>query len=147
MANADDKVMAAVESALKKDPNATVDDLFAMAKGINSSVGKLSKRQFHARYPLQVKRRSGGSAKPKAKKKTTARKKPAAPRRARPRAKKAAPAVNAPAVSAPARDSVRAIFLRFASDLAAAEARKDVVKVVAGVDRYVNDVLKATAAK
>lgn len=148
MANADDKVMAAVESALKKDPNATVDDLFAMAKGINSSVGKLSKRQFHARYPLQVKRRSGGSAKPKAKKKAAPKKaaaeKAAAPRRARPkaRARKAAPAE-----TAPARDSVRAIFLRFASDFAAAEARKDVVKVVAGVDRYVDDVLKATAAK
>lgn len=143
MANADDKVMAAVESALKKNPDATVDELFDMAKGINSSVGKLSKRQFHARYPLQVKRRSGGSAKPK--KKKAGRKKAAAsaasaPRRTRSRARKAAPAANGST-----RDSVRGIFLRFASDLAAAEARKDVVKVVAGVDRYVNDVLKATA--
>ena len=49
-----------------------------------------------------------------------------------------------PAVAATStRDSVRGIFLKFASDLAAAEARKDVVKVVAGVDRYVDDVLKA----
>lgn len=137
MANNDDKVMAAVESALKKNPDATVDELFDMAKGINSSVGKLSKRQFHARYPLQVKRRSGRSAKKP--KKKAARKK-AAPRRTRSRAKKAAPVANGPS-----RDSVRKIFLRFASDLAAAEARKDVVKVVAGVDRYVNDVIKATA--
>jgi hypothetical protein len=42
------------------------------------------------------------------------------------------------------REAVRASFLKFASDLAAADARKDLVRVVAGVDRYVDEVLKAT---
>lgn len=139
MANAEDKVMSAVESALKKNPGATVDELYDMAKGISSGVGKLSKRQFHARYPLQVKRRSGRSAAAQPPKKKAARKKAATPR-SRPRATKAAPANGSP------RDSVRGIFMRFASDLAGAEARKDVVKVVASVDRYVDDVIKATGA-
>jgi hypothetical protein len=112
-----------------------VDELYAMAKGISSGVGKLSKRQFHARYPLQVKRRSGP-----AKSKKAGRKK-AATRRARPKA-----AATATRPSASAHESVRSIFMRFASDLAGADARKDVVKVLAGVDRYVDDVIKATAA-
>jgi len=130
VAKVDDKVMAAVEAALKKNPQASVDELFALAKGVNSGVGRLSKRQFHARYPLQVKRRTGG-AKPRkvSRKKAGARRAPT------------------PAVAATStRDSVRGIFLKFASDLAAAEARKDVVKVVAGVDRYVDEVLKAAGS-
>ncbi len=135
MANQDDKVMTAVEAALKKNPEASVDELYDMAKGINSSVGKLSKRQFHARYPLQVKRRSR-PAKPK---KAAARRKAATKRGPRPKA--AAP------VAGSSKESVRGIFLRFASDLAGAEARKDVVKVVASVDRYVDEVIKATGVK
>ncbi len=131
MAKVDDKVMAAVEAELKKNPDASVDELFQMAKGVNSGVGKLSKRQFHARYPLQVKRRTGSSKPRKA-----GRKKKAAPRRARTQRND----------NASARESVRGIFLKFASDLAGAEARKDVVKVVAGVDRYVDDVLKVAGS-
>jgi hypothetical protein len=41
------------------------------------------------------------------------------------------------------RDEVRAQFLSFASDIAAAEARKDLVKVLANVDKYVDAVAKA----
>jgi len=130
VAKVDDKVMAAVEAALKKNPKASVDELFALAKGVSSGIGRLSKRQFHARYPLQVKRRSGSARSKKA-----GRKKAGA-RRARTQRSDVGST----------RETVRGIFLKFASDLAAAEARKDVVKVVAGVDRYVNDVLKATAS-
>jgi hypothetical protein len=130
VANADEKVLATVEAALKKNPDASVDELFDLAKGVNSAIGKLSKRQFHARYPLQIKRRMrppSRRGKPRAK---------VAGRRTGPRA----------SANGSTRDSVRSAFLRFATDLAAAEARKDVVKVVAGVDRYVDEVLKATGA-
>lgn len=130
MAKADEKVMAAVEAALSKDPNASVNDLFAMAKGISSGVGKLTKRQFHARYPLQVKRKL----------------KPAGKRKAR-SGKKAAKRGRKAVASLSSRDAVRAVFLQFASDLAAAESRKDVVRVVADVDRYVEDTLKAAGSK
>jgi hypothetical protein len=130
VANTDDKVYTAVEGALQKNPSASVDELFDIARGVSPAVGKLTKRQFHARYPLQVKRRMSPK---KPRRKTRAK---AASRGGR----------RAHSSNGSARESVRATFMRFASDLAAAEARKDVVKVVAGVDRYVDEVLKATSA-
>jgi hypothetical protein len=128
VANSDDKVLAAVEGALAKNPAASVDELFDLAKGISASVGRLTKRQFHARYPLQVKRRLNPS-----KRRRKARGKAANANKRR--TKRAVGSV---------RDSVRSTFLRFASEVAGAESRKDMVKVVAGVDRYVDDVLEAT---
>ena len=127
MSDIDEKVLSAVEAALEKNPNATVDELFALAQGVNRAVASLSKRQFHARYPLQIKRRRS-PRRPRRPRRT-----PAAPRRGR----------KATAVGS-MRDTVRATLLKFASDLAAADARKDLVRVVAGVDRYVDEVLKAT---
>lgn len=126
MSEIDEKVLSAVEAALEKNPDATVDDLFTLAQGVSPAVAGLSKRQFHARYPLQVKRKLS----------------PRKPRKAR-RAKGRPKGARRPAGTA-SRDAVRACFLKFASDLAAAEARKDLVRVVAGVDRYVDEVLKAT---
>lgn len=126
MSEIDEKVLSAVEAALKKNPDATVDELFTLAQGVNKAVAGLSKRQFHARYPLQVKRKLS----------------PPKPRRAR-RAKVAAKRGRKPA-DGPTREMVRSCFLKFASDLAAADDRKDLVRVVAGVDRYVDEVLKAT---
>lgn len=126
VADTDEKVLAAVEKALREKPDAGVDELFELAKGINESVAGLTRRQFHARYPLQVKRRL------------------APPRRRKAvRRKGATPRGEGKTPGAQARDVVRGSFLRFAQDLAGAEARKDVVKVVAGVDRYVDEVLKA----
>jgi hypothetical protein len=166
--------MAMVEKEVRKNPGVNSSDLFEKAKNLAAGLGELTLRQFHARYPLQVKRRmalarsaSAGGAKPKRSKgrggtkKATSKKaaskkaasKKAAPKksaakkaksRKRPgarRARKAQPtATGAQAVS---RDHVRQVLLKFASDVSAAEARKDLVKVVAGVDRYVDDVLKA----
>ncbi len=128
MSDIDEKVLSAVEAELKRNPQATVDELFAVALGVNKEVAGLSKRQFHARYPLQVKRKLS----------------PRKPRRPRP-AKPGAKRRRKPADGS-AREAVRASFLKFASDLAAAEARKDLVRVVAGVDRYVDEVLKATGS-
>ncbi|HSG07288.1 MAG TPA: hypothetical protein VLA36_02955 [Longimicrobiales bacterium] len=125
MSNTDEKVLAAVENALRTKPAATVDELFELAKDVSPDVAALTKRQFHARYPLQVKRKL------------------APPRKKRAPGKKA-PAPKQRTSGTSARDSVRGSFLKFAQDLAAAEERKDVVKVVAGVDRYVDEVLKAT---
>lgn len=127
MADIDEKVLGAVEEALEKNPQATVDELFALAISVNPAVASLSKRQFHARYPLQIKRKMA----------------PARPRK--PRSRGRGKGAGRPrATTPPARDAVRATLLRFASDLTAAEARKDLVKVVAGVDRYVDDILRTT---
>ena len=126
MSDIDPKVLSAVEAELKKNPEATVDELFAVAQGVNKEVAALSKRQFHARYPLQVKRKLSPP-------------RPRRPRQAKPSAKR-----RSKPTDGSVRAAVRASFLEFASDLAAAEARKDLVRVVAGVDRYVDEVLEAT---
>ena len=76
-----DNVMTFIEMELKKDPGVSNATLLEGAKLIDKTIGKLSARQFHAKYPLQVKRRLGAGsaapARPKAK---------AAPARARAKA-------------------------------------------------------------
>jgi hypothetical protein len=146
VAKTDERVMELVKSELDKNPDVSSTDLFEKAKKAISSVGALTLRQFHARYPLQIKRRralaDGGSARPSkrtgsAKRKRTKRDTSSTARGgSRARSAEAAPP-NA------GRDKVRQIFMRFAADLSAADARKDLVKVVAGVDRYVDDAIKA----
>jgi len=133
VAKTDEKVMALVEEELKKNPEAGVDELYDKAKELSPAVGKLTRRQFHARYPLQVKRRSqraAGGAKPG--------RKPRAGRKVAVRSRRAAPAgdVN--------RDAIRDALVRFATDVAGADQKKDLIKVLTGVDRYVDQVVKAT---
>jgi hypothetical protein len=43
------------------------------------------------------------------------------------------------------RESVRQVFLQFATDITGAEDRKDLVRVLASVDAYVDQVLKGVA--
>lgn len=127
--NTDDKVMSLVEEELKKKPDASTEQLYEKAKSADSSIGKLTLRQFNARYPLQVKRRAGAKrGRRRARKSTTATK----TRRRR------------GSGGDDGRQAVREAFLRFASDLAAADERAQLVKVLASVDRYVDQVLKAT---
>jgi hypothetical protein len=118
-----DAVMQFVEKELSKNPNIETSDLHEKAKSVDASVGKLSLRQFNARYPLQVKRRE------------TLKK----PRRRTGRAAN----VRGRRAAAKNREAVRDVFLGFAADLAAAEERKELVRVLAGVDRYVDEALKA----
>lgn len=124
----DEKVMKFVEDLLKKTPDIQNSELFDRAKKAHSSMRKLSPRQFNARYPLQVKRRralavrgAGGG-----------RKKAPSPGRRR----------LTPIPPGDPRDVVRHVLLQFATDITAAEERKDLVKVLAGVDFYVDQVLK-----
>ncbi len=126
MADVDAKLMSFVENALKKSPELSTNELFEQAKKKHPAAKELSVRQFHARYPLQVKRRMSLA---KAKTKPTPRK-PAATPRARKRPAR--------------RDAVRVALLRFASDLSAAQERPDLVKVLANVDQYVDEVMEAT---
>lgn len=150
MAKTDDQVMELVRSELKKNPDIKSGDLFEIAKKSVPSVGKLSVRQFHARYPLQIKRdqafASGGSSSGTSAK--TRRKRGARKATGRKKSRTSAPAQSTAAASGtagngPDRDAVRAVFMRFAADLSAAEARKDLVKLVAGIDRYVDDAIAA----
>lgn len=132
MAEVDEKVMAFVKETLEKTPRMHLDELFEGAKKVSSAVAELSKRQFNARYPLQVKRRLAQASRPK----STGRKRSGAPavRTRRSAAERAGAS----------RDAVRQVLLRFATDLAGAEETKDLVRVLAGVDGYVDEVLKVT---
>jgi len=149
------KVLALVEAELKRNPSATTQELQDKAKKKYPSVGKLSKRQFNARFALQIKRRKpGGAVKTARKKATSAARRAAAtvkkaaakaPRATRTRrvGRPAKAAAAAPAAKPVAdRDAVRSQFLRFASDITAAESRLDLVKVLANVDKYVDAVVK-----
>lgn len=137
MAKTDEKVMRMVEQELTKNPDVSVDDLFEKAKGINSGVARMTRRQFHARYPLQVKRRKGagrrGRKARKGGKKAAAKATAGARRGRRPRAGRD-----------DGHDAVRQVFLRFAQDVANASGQPGaLVKVLVSVDRYVEDALKA----
>lgn len=150
MAETDPKIMALVEAALGKNPDASVEELYRMAKKSSRAVGRMNMRQFHARYPLQVKRRKNRSirkAKPKkAGARATARKTTAkavsrvkkAARRGRPPGSR-----NKPKAGSHGRDGVRAAFLSFAADLTAAEGRHAEFGVIANVDSYVDKAMRA----
>lgn len=135
MPEVDERVMTFVEEVLKKDPGIQLEDLFAQTQKAHRSIGELSRRQFNARYPLQVKRRRAlalkGSGGGRAKTQKTG---PGTKRR-----------VSSGAMER--RDAVRGVLLRFATDIAGAEERKDLVKVLADVDGYVDDVMKGLAGR
>ncbi len=126
MAKNEEKVMEFVKKELEANPEVTTSELHERAKKVDSGVSKLSLRQFNARFPLQIKRKkslSGAGGRKRRRRKT-----------ARTRGRQA---------TANQRDAVRDAFLRFAADLSAAEERKELVRVIAQVDQYVDDVMSA----
>jgi hypothetical protein len=131
----DEKVMAFVEEALERDPDIPLAELYEETKKAIQRVSQLSKRQFNARYPLQVKRRRALAAKAQGR------------AGASPRASGVAGDSTRGAPATPSRDAIRQILLQFATDLAAAEERRDLVKVLAGVDRYVQEIQEALSGK
>lgn len=129
-ANTNPKVLEMVESEIKKNPDISNAELRSKAEGIDKSVTKLTARQFNARYPLQVKR----GLKPR---KRGGRKK--APAR-----KRAAGTANGAGKSQNNREAIRNVLLDLARDVANASGKGDVVDVIAGMDRYVDRVIKAS---
>jgi hypothetical protein len=132
------RVLDMVRRDLVENPEVDNATLYEKARRLYpAAMEDVDRRQFNARYPLRVKRfelrreKPAGEAKPR--------------RRARAQRagdqKAAAGAVPAGAVVQPA--AVRAVLLQFAQDLANAESRGDLVRVVAGVDTYVERILGA----
>ena len=95
-AKTSDKVMQFIEKELKINPKATAKELQQKAKAVSEAVGKLSVRQFHAKYPLQIRRKLApkkprrAAPKAKAAPKKPRRAAPKKPRRAAPKARAAA---------------------------------------------------------
>jgi hypothetical protein len=122
-----DKVMQFVEKELEESPNIQTAELQEKAKSVDASVGKLTLRQFNARYPLQVKRKQA----------------PPRPRRRRGRA-----ARHAQGKGTGSREAMRKILYDFAGEVAAAAATpKDLIALLADLDRYVDRALKAAGRK
>lgn len=129
-----------VRRELDRDPDVALDVLIEKAKGIDPSAGELTPRQFHARYPLQIKRSRNRASPRKGRKEKGGRKRAARAGRAA----EAPPAKRAesrrPAASE--RDAIRNVFLAFASDFAKAESRQEIVGVLGSIDVYVDRVQK-----
>ncbi len=134
MAEIDEKVMSFVEGTLEERPGIELAELYEQAQQVSESVKHLSKRQFNARYPLQVKRR-----------RSQALRAASGPRASGGRSSQGRGGPRAPGGPQVARESVRQILLQFATDIAGAEERKDLIRVLANVDRYVDQVLKGAA--
>ena len=137
MADTDPKVMAYVEKALAKNPDASGEELFEGAKKLNRSIGRMSRRQFHARYPLQVKRKNAGGGRRAPRRRKAAAGRRTAVANGSHAVKKARSAPKAPA----ARDAIRGSLLSFALQLASADD-KDVMQVMTGVDEYVDQIIE-----
>jgi hypothetical protein len=131
MADKNDKVMRMVERTLKRKPGASTDELYEKAKGIDKSIGELTLRQFNARYPLQVKRKMNNGGKRRRRRKG-GRKKGGRTGRRRARA-------------GDSRAAVREVLIQFAKRVAAADDPEALLDVVAGIDGYVDDVMKAAS--
>lgn len=78
MAEVNEKVMEMVRKELEASPDASTTELHEKAKKVDPAMKELSIRQFHARYPLQIKRKKslakgGGRRKKTTKKKRRSR--------------------------------------------------------------------------
>lgn len=74
VADINPEVMAMVERELTAAPDASTSGLFEKAQQVDPGMKELSVRQFHARYPLQVKRRRSLAAGGGRRKKRSSRK-------------------------------------------------------------------------
>lgn len=125
-----DEIMEMVRQELSDDPDAENKDLYAKAKKIDPSVDDLSLRQFHARYPLQVKRklaqkrRDGQKSRGK-KSRTTGSGRDG----------------GAGGDLTVDREAVRSTLLQFARDVSAADGKAKMIDVLSSVDDYVDEVV------
>ena len=169
MPDTNDRVMAMIERELTANPQTSNEELRAKAEKLDEAVARMSARQFNATYPLQVKRRlqprrprgarkgarSAGKRARKARGGAAGGRGRADAGRKRGRTGAAAAASsngrrggasNGGRGADAARTRVRATLLDFARDLASADGA-GLVDVIAGVDGYVERVLKATASR
>ena len=142
-AKVNDRVMQFVAKAMEKDPDLRSTALYDQAKKVDRSVGRLSLRQFHALYPLRVMREkaaaAGGSSR---RRKASA---PAGPRRGPGRppgsGRKAAESA-APAADSGNRNAVRNVLIEFASAVASADGKAEMIGVMSNLDNWVDEVMR-----
>ena len=137
-------VMEFVVRTLEADPGISNADLFAGAREIDASVADLTARQFHAKYPLQVKARLArdAAAKPEAPPE------PEAPPAEETAVEDVRPAEGAADSEAPPERTgdpvaVRRLLLDLAKELANAESQADTIEVMSRLDDYVAEIMEA----
>jgi len=136
-------VMEYVERTLEANPGIANAELFAGAREIDPSVAALSARQFHAKYPLQVKARLARAAAPEPKT-------PPEPEEAmaeEPTAADVSSAGESDPETPPTGEgdplAVRRLLLDLAKELARAESKAEVIEVIARLDDYVAEIMEA----
>lgn len=137
MAEVNDKVMEMVRDELKKNPDAENRELYEKATELDGSIDDLTLRQFHARYPLQVKRRLAQKRGGKKKEKKQKKQKKAASTRSGGGGRKSASG------DGPDRDAIRGTLLQFAKDVSSAEGKAEMIDLLTSVDEYVDRVVEA----
>jgi hypothetical protein len=135
-----ERVLDMVRRELVRDPAVDNAVLYERAKALDpAAMEGVDRRQFNARYPLQVKRRELTPSGARIRKEPPRRRRAKRPAPAGPGG--AAVAAAQPVFRQMAREAVRDVLLRFAQDLADAESRGQLVRVVAAVDVYAEQIL------
>jgi hypothetical protein len=131
-----ERVLDMVRKELAQQPDISSGNLFAMARKVDRSIRTLSLRQFHALYPLQVKRAEKAALRAAKKGSTRAAGRVRA-------AGEPTPVQRTP--TSPNREAIRVLLLEFAGAVAGAESKAEVLKLVGDFDRWIDRVVKATA--
>ena len=140
-------VMEYVERTLEANPGIANADLFAGAREIDPSVGQLTGRQFHAKYPLQVKARLARAAAPETPPEPKTPPEPEVATAEEPTAPAVSSAgagdLEAPPTGAGDPLAVRRLLLDLSKELASAESKAEVIEVMARLDDYVAEIMEA----
>ena len=144
-------VMEYVERTLEANPGIANADLFAGAREIDPAVGQLTGRQFHAKYPLQVKARLARAAAPERKTPPEATPPPEPEPEGATAEEPTTPAVSsagagdleAPPTGAGDPLAVRRLLLDLSKELASAKSKAEVIEVMARLDDYVAEIMEA----
>lgn len=128
----DEDVLEMVRRQLDRDPPPSTNALYGRAVQLNREIYDLSLRQFHAKYPLRVKREK-------------ARKEREESAGASPDAASGSGAAGP--VDAATRERVRRVFMRFAREVAEAERPEMMVGVVERIPDRVDEIARIVRAR
>lgn len=144
MPSTSEKIMEMVEGELEKDRDVSNEVLYEKATSIDPAIKELTLRQFHARFPLQVKRKMSrgqkGGRKKKSRKKTKKKSTTSSSRRS---TKKRSRSGSGESDADRRAAAVREVLLQFAKDVSAAEGKAETIDILTQVDSYVADALSA----
>jgi len=134
VAEVNEKVMEMVQKELEASPDASTTELHEKAKQVDPAMKDLSVRQFHARYPLQVKRKKSLAEGGGRRKKTR-----------RSRSSKTGSSRGKQRSGSSSQSEVHAVLVEFAKEVSAANDRGPtaMLDVISNLDGWVARIEKA----